>query len=132
MFFATEAGMLRQEAALTQRNGVAPRRLTSDRDVLEALLALELGRDVVASVRSVATGWRLPEGVKIGFDAELDGEENAGLRAQCLARGAPIAPAPGLSPFSLGPDDRALPMLGVRVTDPFESPEPEQAEPEAA
>lgn len=130
MFCASEEGMRRQVEALTGQNGAAPRLLTSDRDVRDALLALELGRDVVATVRSVATGWRLPVGVRIGFDAELDGDENAGIRDLCLARAAPVTPALDPLPVSLGRDDRDL--FRVRVTSPFVPDEPALAAPEAA
>jgi len=65
MFCATSEGMRRQMREMTTPDGTTPRLLRSGKDVLEALLALEMGRDVVADARSVMTGWTLPDGVEV-------------------------------------------------------------------
>ena len=134
MFCATPEGMERQLEALTTPDGDLPRRLHGGKDVLDALLALEMGMDVVADARSAATGWRLPEGVEIGFDPDMEGAENDALRAQCLSRAHRIAPDPGLRRVTLprDPDAGFLSKFMVRVVDPFGPHEPANSAPEAA
>lgn len=134
MFCATPEGMRRQVRELTTPDGDLPRLLRSGKDVLEALLALEMGMDVVADARTTSTGWRLPEGVEIGFDADMMGTGMEGLRAQCEARAHRIAPVPGLQRVTpQQPQSEGLvALLAYRVRDPFGAHEPVQAEPEAA
>jgi hypothetical protein len=133
MFCATPEGVARQVSALTTPDGDVPRRLMGGKDVLDALLALEMGMDVVADARSTSTGWRLPEGVEIGFDPDMEGPENDALRAQCVSRAYRIAPNPGLRRVTLLPDphDGFFSNLMVRVVDPFGPHEPVQAPPAA-
>ena len=134
MFCATPEGMERQIKALTTPDGDVPRRLHGGKDVLDALLALEVGMDVVADARSAVTGWRLPEGVEIGFDPDMEGPENDALRAQCVSRSHRIAPDPGLRRVVMPRDaeSRFLSNFRVRVVDPFGPHEPAVAAPEAA
>ena len=134
MFCATSEGIQRQVKELTTPRGDAPRLLRSGKDVLEALLALEMGMDVVADARTTSTGWRLPDGVEIGFDADMMEAGMEGLRAQCEARAHRIAPVPGLQRVSPQPGQSPHPMVLIRydVRDPFGAHEPVQAEPEAA
>ncbi len=134
MFCATPEGLRRQFLALTRPDGDAPRLLRGGKDVLEAMLALEMGMDVVADARAASTGWRLPEGVEIGFDEDMTGAGMAGLRAQCEARAHRIAPVPGLQRVTARPDRAPglAELLTYRVRDPFGAHEPARAEPEAA
>ena len=134
MFCATPEGMRRQVSALTSPDGDLPRLLRGGKDVLEALLALEMGMDVVAGARTTSTGWRLPEGGEIGFDADMMGAGMEGLRAQCEARAQRIAPAPGLQRVTPqpAPSEGLVALLSYRVRDPFGPHEPARAEPEAA
>lgn len=134
MFCGTPEGLRRQFLALTRPDGDAPRLLRGGKDALEAMLALEMGMDVVADARAASTGWRLPEGVEIGFDEDMTGAGMEGLRAQCEARAQRIAPVPGLQRVPPQPD--RLPglaeLLTYRVRDPFGAHEPAQSTPEAA
>ena len=134
MFCATPEGMRRQVRELTTPDGDLPRLLRSGKDVLEALLALEMGMDVVADARTTTTGWRLPDGVEIGFDPDMEGEANARLRAQCEGRGRELSPIPGLHRVT-GMQEQAaqgVPRPPFRVIDPFGPHEPACAGPEAA
>lgn len=134
MFCATPEGMRRQMRALTTPDGDAPRLLRGGKDVLEAILALEMGMNVVADARTASTGWRLPEGVEIGFDEDMTGAGMEGLRAQCEARAHRIAPVPGLQRVipQTGQSPGPIVLTGYRVLDPFGPHEPARAEPEAA
>ena len=134
MFCATPEGMLRQVRELTTPDGDLPRLLRSGKDVLEALLALEMGMDVVADARTATTGWRLPDGVEIGFDPDMEGDMNDRLRAQCEGRGRELSPIPGLHRVTGMQDQEAqgVPKKPFRVIDPFGPHEPACAGPEAA
>lgn len=134
MFCGTPEGMRRQLHALTRPDGDAPRLLRSEKDVLDAILALEMGMDVVAEARTASTGWRLPEGVEIGFDEDMKGAGMEGLRAQCEARAHRLSPVPGLQRVTPQPAQSPglVALLGYRVRDPFGPHEPAQATPEAA
>jgi hypothetical protein len=134
MFCATPEGMRRQVRALTRPDGDAPRLLLSGKDVLEAILALEIGMDVVADARTTSTGWRLPDGVEIGFDQDMDGDRKSGLREQCEGRSRPLSPLAGLHRVIAHQDKSArLPEnRPFRVIDPFGPHEPALAGPEAA
>jgi hypothetical protein len=134
MFCATPEGMRRQVLNLTNPRGEVPQILKGGQDVLDAILALEVGRDVVADARSAATGWRLPEGVEIGFDPDMAGGERQWLREQCEARALLIAPLSELIRVNLskGPDDTLSGFLRRKVVDPFGPHVPLEANPEAA
>ncbi|WP_108127601.1 hypothetical protein [Gemmobacter caeni] len=134
MFCATPEGMRRQVRALTRPDGDAPRLLLSGKDVLEAMLALEMGMDVVADARAASTGWRLPEGVEIGFDPDMDGERMSRMREQCEGRARHLSPLAGLQRVSASPDNTAAIAASrpFRVIDPFGPHEPACAGPEAA
>jgi hypothetical protein len=119
IFCATPEGMRRQVRGLCATGEGEPHLLRNNKDVLDALLALETGRDVVADARSALTGWHLPEGVEIRFDEDMDGEENARLRDQCAARGGSLSPAPGLRRVTPDEDNRVLSFRWVPVRDPF-------------
>jgi hypothetical protein len=134
MFCATPDGMRRQVSALTTTYGDVPLTLQGERGVLDAILALEMGANVVADARTTLTGWRIPEGVQVGFDPDMGGAENAALGARCLSRAIRIAPDPGLLRVTLPRDAGARPLsdLKVRVVDPFGPHEPAQAALDAA
>lgn len=134
VFCATDEGVRRQTEILARRNGQPPRLLGADRDVLNAMLDLEVGRDVVARASTVVTGWRLPEGVEIGFDPDMYAEELGPLRAQCEARAFRAAAAP-VCEVVLGPadfDSRIKGLLSREVRDPFGPHVILNLEPEAA
>lgn len=121
IFCATDEGVRHQTEVLARRNGQHPRLLGADRDVLNAMLDLEVGRDVVARATTVMTGWRLPEGAEIGFDPDMYGEGLAPLRAQCEARAYRDDAAPVFE-VVLGPaeiDARGRGLLSRAVRDPF-------------
>jgi hypothetical protein len=134
IFCATPEGIDRQIRALTTDQGDVPRVLRSGKDVLDAVLALEIGMDVVADARTTSTGWRLPEGIQIGFDPDMDGDRMTGLREQCEGRARPLSPLAGLHRVS-APHDPSAPIAAnrpFRVIDPFGPHEPACAGPEAA
>lgn len=134
VFCATEEGVQRQTRTLTERNGEPPRHLRSDRDVLDALLSLEVGRDVVALASTVVTGWRLPEGVEVGFDSDMDAEGVRELRARCESRGLRARAGEGfevlMSPAEIGA--RVAELLSREVRDPFGPYTAAELGPEAA
>lgn len=134
VFCATDEGVRRQTEVLARRNGQPPRLLGADRDVLNAMLDLEIGRDVVARASTVVTGWRLPEGAEIGFDPDMYAEGLAPLRAQCEAR-AFRDDASALFEVVLGSADidaRVRRLLSREVRDPFGPHELSDLGPEAA
>lgn len=133
IFCATPEGMRRQVLNLTNPRGEVPQILKGGQDVLDAILALEVGRDVVADARSAATGWRLPEGVEIGFDSDMQGSEHRWLRDQCEERASRLSPDPDLIRVNLskGPDHLSG-LLRRKVVDPFGPHVPQEAQPEAA
>jgi hypothetical protein len=134
IFCATDEGMRRQAEVLSRRNGEAPRLLRADQDVLNAMLDLEVGRDVVARASTVMTGWRLPEGAEIGFDPDMYAEGLAPLRAQCEARAYRDDAAPVFEVLigSSGIDARVRGLLSRKVRDPFGPHEISDLGPEAA
>jgi hypothetical protein len=121
IFCATDEGVRRQTEVLARQNGEPPRLLGADRDVLNAMLDLEIGRDVVARAATVMTGWRLPEGAEIGFDPDMYAEGRAPLRVQCEARAFRDDAAPVFEVVlgSAEIDARVSDLLGRKVRDPF-------------
>lgn len=134
MFCATPEGMARQVQEMKAQDGFSPRLLRGEKDVLEAILALEMGISVIADARTATTGLPLPEGVEIGFDADMMGAGMRDIRDQCAAQANRFAPVSGLQrvPLQTTPSEGLVTFLNYHVQDPFGAHEPAFASPEAA